>query len=158
MKKIRPILTTPSRRLRFTNCTAFSFLFLSACAFAAVLGLSGCAGLQAHRLRQKYYDEMMGYIGKPKDAYVQTHGAPSDCTPLDAGGEVCTWKVFLSAGGGRSSLYGGGGRVYGGGSSFSMAGERHVIFVYDKDHIAIHWTIKPVNNQTYSDTDDRGAL
>lgn len=131
---------------------------ITATAAAALLGFTGCASIQAHRLRQKYYDVMMQYIGKPKDAYVQTHGAPSDCTPLDAGGEVCTWKSSLSVGGGSSALYGGGGHVYGGGSSYAMAGERHVILVFNRDHITVHWTIKPVNNQTYSDTDDRESL
>jgi hypothetical protein len=127
-------------------------------AAAAVLLLAGCVTARVHDARRKNYDEMMAFIGQPKDALVQSRGTPSACDALDAGGEACTWSQFASVSGSNAALYGHGRHIYGGGSSYGVAGERRVIVTFDKDHAARHWTIRPANGDAYSDATSRDSL
>lgn len=109
---------------------------------ALAILLSGCAAVDRfwdkeivavyapdhlHEQEKTYLIEAYNYwLGQPKKDRVRALGAPSQCTALNTGGELCEWMHSGSA------------------------AQQHVTFTYDRDGIARAWSSQGVYGQLTS--------
>ena len=110
---------------------SFLFLVMSGCSSLLCGYGFGCDAYYQEQLDKKE-TEWNQWLGKTKDERIMKVGPSDISAPLSDGGEACEWRSGGVSGGGSYSANSG--------SSWVSSWEHHIVFTYDRDHIARAWS------------------